>query len=153
MHILYKILLVIHISAAALTLGSSTGLLRLLRRGLEAGQAAFSLAVEDGARRGRIMGMSALATLWTGLSLIFVIGGIKAAPLNIHIALTLMLGAVGVSLAIMRPNMGRLVALSSAPTLDVATVKQHIKKLAMGQGILHLLWLCILVMMLVRIEK
>ena len=99
------------------------------------------------------MGMSALATLWTGLSLIFVIGGFKAAPLNIHIALALMLGAVAISVTIMRPNMGRLVALSSAPHLDTSTVKRHIKKLAMGQGLLHLLWLCILVLMLVRIEK
>jgi hypothetical protein len=153
MHILYKILLVIHISAAALTLGTSTGLLRLVRRGLEAGQAAFAFAVEDGVRRGKIMGMSSMATLWTGLSLIFVVGGFKAVPLNIHIALALMLGAVAVSLTLMRPNMGRLVALSRAPTLDAAAVKQHIKKLALGQGLLHLLWLCILVLMLVRIEK
>jgi len=153
MHILYKILLVIHISAAALALGTSTGLLRLLRRGLQAGQGTFALAVEDAARRGKIMGMSGMATLWTGLSLIFVIGGFKAAPLNIHIALTLMLGAVAISLSIMRPNLGRLVVLSSAPSLDAAAVKRHIKKLAMGQGILHLLWLCILVLMLVRIEK
>ncbi|HXS15761.1 MAG TPA: hypothetical protein VN764_01145 [Polyangiaceae bacterium] len=153
MHILYKLLLVIHISAAALTLGSTTGLLRLLRRGLDAGQAAFALAAEDGARRGKITGMSSMATLWTGLSLIFVIGGFKVAPLNIHIALSLMLVAVVVSFTLMRPSMGRILALSSAAPLDVAAVRGHMKKLAMGQGILHLLWLCILVLMLVRIEK
>src|SRR6187551_3233052 len=47
MHIPYQFLLVIHISAAAVTLGASTGLLRNLRRTLAAGKQAFALAAED----------------------------------------------------------------------------------------------------------
>lgn len=153
MHVLYKFVLVVHISAAAVTLGASVGLLRHLRRALEAGPTSFALAAEDAARRGKIMGTTAFMTLGTGLGLIFIVGGFKAVPLNIHIALSLMLLAVAVSVTIMRPSAARILALSKQAALDTAGISQTIKRLAMGQGILHLLWLCILVLMVVRIEK
>lgn len=99
------------------------------------------------------MGLSGFIVLQTGLALIFVIGGFKAAPLNIHIAFTIMLGAMALSITVMRPTSARLVELSKAETLDKVGISKSLKKLAMGQGILHLAWIIILVLMLVRIEK
>lgn len=153
MYALYRILLVVHISAAAITLGASTGLLRHLRRALETSQQAFALAAEDAARRGKIMGLTGFVVLQTGLVLIFVKGGFKAVPLNIHMALAIMLGAIALSITVMRPTSARLVELSKAETLEKVGITRLLKKLAMGQGILHLSWLTILVLMLVRIEK
>lgn len=153
MYALYRILLVVHIAAAAVTLGASVGLMRHLRRTLEASQQAFALAAEDAQRRGKIMGLSGFIVLQTGLALIFVIGGFKAAPLNIHIAFMIMLGAMALSITVMRPTSARLVDLSKAETLDKVGISKSLKKLAMGQGILHLAWIIILVLMLVRIEK
>ncbi len=149
MHIIYKILLIIHISAAAVTLGASTGLLRNLRRTLEAGKATFALAAEDALRRGKIMGVSSFMVLWTGISLIFVRGGFKAVPVPYHIALVIMLGAITISLTIMRPTSAQIVVLSTAETLDKDGISKKLKKLAMGQGILHLSWLTMLILMFV----
>jgi hypothetical protein len=153
MHVLRTILLVVHISAAAIALGTSTGLLRNLRRCLGAGKNAFALAAEDAQRRGKFMTASSVATLWTGVALIFTLGGFKAVPLNIHIAMSIMLVAIGVSLTIMRPTSAALLTLSRADVLDKEAVSKKLKRLVMGQGILHLCWLTILVLMLVRIEK
>jgi hypothetical protein len=150
MHIPYQFLLVIHISAAAVTLGASTGLLRNLRRTLAAGKQAFALAAEDAQRRGKIMGVSAFMVLWTGLALIFVRGGFAAVPVPIHIALTVMLAAFAVSITIMRPTSAQIVALSQAEPLDQGAISKKLKKLAMGQGILHFCWILMLLLMIVR---
>ncbi len=148
MYALYKLLLVIHISAAAVTLGGSTGLLRHLRRACEAGGNTFLLAAQDALRRGKIMGITSFIVLWTGVSLIFVRGGFKAVPFQIHIALTIMIASIVVSATIMRPTSKQLVELAQAPELDKETVAKKLKKMAMGQGILHLNWLVMLLLML-----
>lgn len=147
------VILVLHISAAAVLLGGGTGLLRHLRRTLEVGGEAFRLATVDGERRGRLMGIASLVTLLTGLILIFLMGGFKVAPLNFHIALGNMLVAVAVSAAVMTPASKKLVELGARPDLDRESASALLKKLQIGQGILHLLWLANLVLMLVRIYR
>jgi hypothetical protein len=53
----------------------------------------------------------------------------------------------------MRPNTMKLGKLARAETLDKSAALPGIKKLAMGQGILHLLWFATLALMFVRIYK
>lgn len=146
-------LLVLHISAAAILIGASAGLVRNLKRTLEAGKAAFVIATEDAARRAKLMGICSLLTVATGVILIFMIGGFGGAPLNFHIALTIMLGAIIFSAAFMRPATVKLVKLAQTEPLDTSTARSSIKKLAMGQGILHLLWVVTLVLMFTRIYR
>ncbi len=153
MTVLYIPLLVLHISSAALLLGATTGMLRNLRRTAALGKEAFALAVEDAGGRAKVMMKAGPTTLLTGLGLIFLLGGFAVVPLNIHIALALMLLAQVVSVTVMRPAMGRLLKIAGEPVFDPGAVSAPLKKLAMGQGILHLLWLSMLVLMLVRISR
>lgn len=153
METLRIILIILHVSSAAVLVGANTGLVRNLKRTLELNKDAFVVATEDGAKRARLMGMCSLATLVTGLILIFMIGGFARAPLNFHIALAIMLGAIAFSSVFMRPNMMKLVKLGKADAIDSKSALPLIKKLAMGQGILHLLWVTMLTLMFVRIYK
>jgi hypothetical protein len=134
-------------------IGANTGLVRNLKRTLDLGKDAFVVATEDGAKRARLIGMCSLATIATGLVLIFMIGGFARAPINFHIALATMLVAITFSSVFMRPQMMKLVGLGKAESLDPSAALAHIKKLAMGQGILHLLWVATLTLMFVRIYK
>lgn len=150
MDILYIVLLVLHISSAALLFGGGLGMVKNLKRSLEAGQATFSVAAQDAARRGSVIGAASLATLATGLGLIFAMGGFKSVPFTIHIALTLMLLAIGVSAALIKPSTARLVQFAQAEALEKEKVGSAIKKIAMGSGILHLIWITNLTLMLLR---
>lgn len=147
------VVLVLHISAAALLLGAPLGLSRNLKASLDAGKAAFQLAAQDAARRGSIAGGSAILTLLTGLALIFIAGGFGRVPLNFHVALLVMLIAFAVVAAMVRPSITQIVALAGSETLDKETALKHIKKQAMGTGIVHLLWLVNLVLMLVHFYR
>jgi hypothetical protein len=81
------------------------------------------------------------------------IGGFKAAPLNFHMALGVMLFAIAFSASFMRPNTMKLVKLAQGATVDHDAARACIKKLAMGQGILHLLWVVTLSLMFVRFYR
>jgi high-affinity Fe2+/Pb2+ permease len=144
------ILLVLHVAAAAVLVGASAGLIRNLKRNLELGGQSFVLATEDLKKRSGLMGMCSLTTLATGLCLIFMMGGFAVAPKNFHIALLLLLVALIFSATFMRPRGVKLGALAKKEPLDKEGAMALIKKLAMGQGILHLLWLCTLTLMFVR---
>ena len=147
---LYRVLLVIHISAAALALGGSAGLLRHLRGALAVNVQAFQLATEDTVRRTKLMFLSGLVILATGLALIFVRGGFGAVPVQIHIALLIMLVWIAVSASLLRPTVAQLAELGRASQLDSQAIGKKFKRLAMSQGILHGCWLIMLVLMIYR---
>jgi hypothetical protein len=145
--------LVLHISAAAILFGGPLGTVRSLKAHLELSRDAFKLATSEAARRGRLMGMSSIVTLLTGLALIFLAGGFAQVPLNYHMALGILLGAIAISSVLVRPTVTKLAGLAQAENLDKDAALQLIKRLAMGTGILHLLWVITLVLMFVRIYK
>lgn len=144
-------LLVIHITSAAALFSLPLGISRNLKATVALGKAAFEIAAADAARRAKLSALSSLATLWTGVGLIFVMGGFKAAPINYHISLTLMFVAIGVNFLIMRPAIGGAVQAAKQSEVSADTVRAIAKKISMGQGILHLLWVSILFLMLHRI--
>lgn len=145
--------LILHISSAALLLGVPLGIVRNLKANLELGKDAFRVATVDASRRGQLTGISALLTLATGLALIFMSGGFGAVPLNFHMALTAMLVALVVAAVLIRPATTKLAQIAVKETLDRQGALALTKRLAMGTGILHLLWLIMLTLMLVRIYK
>jgi hypothetical protein len=147
----FKILvLVVHISASALLFGAPLGLPRLVRNGLAKGGESFRLAAGEAAFKAKLAGMGSMVTLMSGLGLIFLGGGFAIVPKNFHAALLVMLGAFAISISVMRPNTMRLVEASQKEPIDEAAARQAIGKLGMGSGILHALWLVILILMFVR---
>lgn len=147
------IVLVLHISAAAFLIGVPTGTVRNLKANLQLGKDAFKQATEDASRRGKLAGMSSLLTLATGLTLIFMAGGFGSVPLNFHMALTLMLVAIVLSAVLIRPTITKLAQLALVEPIDKGAALGLTKRIAMGTGILHLLWLIMLTLMFVRIYK
>lgn len=150
---LHTLLLIVHISAAAILVGGGMGLRRHLLAALALGGKAFELATQDAARRSKVMGICSLVTLLTGVLLILSLGGFKVAPLNFHFAFGVMVLFILASLLIMRPAVGLLVEEAKKAAPDTAAATAALKKIAMGQGMLHLFWLTNLVLMLVRIHR
>ncbi len=150
MQSVYNILLVLHIASAAVLFGGAMGLTRNLRLHLESPRPVFLAVTEEASRRDRLIGIFAIATLLTGVLLIFTVGGFGAVRVGIHIALTLMLVMVAVSATVMRPHTARLVKLAQLETLDREAARRSIRAMTIGQGVIHLLWLVILVLMIVR---
>jgi hypothetical protein len=142
--------LIVHVSAAALLFGAPLGLARTVRKALAQGGETFKLAAQDAALRAKLAGMGSLVTLISGLGLIFIDGGFASVPKNFHVALLVMLGALGVSLAVMRPNTLRLVDASTSNPIDEQAARAAVAKLGMGGGMLHGLWLVVLTLMFVR---
>jgi hypothetical protein len=147
----FKVLvLVVHVSTAALLLGAPLGLVRSARTALGRSSDAFKLATQDAAFKAKLAGMGSMLTLLSGLGLIFLGGGFAIVPKNFHAALALMLVAFGVSLTVMRPNTLRLVDASLKEPIDEPAARAALRKLGMGSGILHALWLTMLTLMFVR---
>lgn len=145
--------LVLHVSAAAILFGGSLGTVRSLKAGLELSRDAFKLTTSEAARRGRIMGMSSLLTFATGLVLIFMMGGFARVPVNFHMALGIFLGAIALSSILLRPTVTKLADLAQAETTDKDAARKLIARLAMGTGLVHLLWIVTLALMFTRIYK
>lgn len=153
MEALRIILLVVHVTAAALLLGAPVGVARTIKSSLDSSKSAFESAARDGARRAAIASGGSLIVLLTGIALIFTVGGFARAPINFHMALGIMLVALVVSAVIVRPMGTKLVDLAKAETIDKDAARSLIKRQAMGVGILHLLWLSMLTLMFVRMYR
>jgi uncharacterized membrane protein len=146
-----SIVVILHIIAVALWFGSPLFLSSTLKKGREAGRDGFRLASGLAAKAAKVAGIGALLALVTGVGLIFLTyGGFKGLPKNYHAAL----GLVLIGNAVRALIIGRTVkALNSAAwqpdwTPDAAT--PGIKRVAMGVGINHLIWMSTLVLMYVR---
>lgn len=151
MQVVRILLLLVHISFAAILFGGGLGLRKAIESSLAVSPAALRATLAGTAQRAKLMGISSILTLLTGVALIFVsYGGFKEAPKNYHTALLLMLGAVAVSGTIQRPTMLAIVAEAAREVPDGSVIGAKLKKLSMAQGILHLLWIVTLTLMFAR---
>ncbi len=146
----YIALVCVHISFAALILGVSVTLSGELRRALSAGHLAFRQTALSAARKAMLTLISTGMTFATGLGLIFYRGGFGVVTKNYHIAMTLMLVSLVVVALIVKPATAKAVAASAGETLDENAARSSFKKVAMGVGILHTMWLGSLVLMFYR---
>lgn len=144
---LFHVVLVLHIASAAVLFGGAMGLTRSLRQHLSSSNEIFLALARDAVRKNRVTGIFSILTLLTGLMLIFLVGGFANVRFTIHIALTLMLVAIAVGAVVMTPQISRLVALAERDPLDRDGASKAIKRLTIGQGIIHFLWLVILALM------
>lgn len=145
------VLLLVHITAAAFLFGGSAGMARPVRRSLSLGQKAILSAAEDLLRRGQMVGSSGLVTLLSGVVLLATrTEGFGASPKNFHAALGLMLVSVLVSAFVLRPTGQAILAEAQKEVPHSERIGALLKRLGAGQGILHLLWVVLLVLMFVR---
>lgn len=142
-------IVIIHVAAAAVLLGTSLGWGRLLRRAAESGQAAARVAVDDVMRRMKLMRVTSAVTLVSGIALIFVAGGFAVVPKNFHIALTVMLATLGWVVLGLVPRVKALAARVGEAEFDRARFEASIGKVGMATGIVHAAWLTLLVLMFV----
>ena len=147
---MHTALVIFHVTCAAILFGLPLGLPGTCRRAMAASQGALQVAAADAVRKGKILGGASLLTLVTGVSLIMSVGGFGAAPKNFHAALGLMIVAIVVSAGIIRPAGSNLVIAAAGDTLKQDLANQSIKKMAMGSGILQLMWLSMLALMFTR---
>ncbi len=145
------IVVIVHISLAALVLGVPLGLGRMLRRALESKHdQAIRLAAYEAERRGKLAQTAGLLTLLSGILLILMSGGFGEVSTNFHVAMGLMIIAVGIGFSLMGPTGAAIVRAVEASPPRVEDIKPLLAKLGMGSGVLQLLWLLILVLMLYR---
>lgn len=145
------VILIVHIAAAALILGASLGWGRFLRQAAEAGQAAVRVAVDDVSRRLLLVRIGSMMTLFTGIALIFLGGGFAIVPKNYHIALTVMLAGAGWVFLGVVPKVKALAQVGGASEFDRAAFDGKVGKVGMATGIVHGLWLVLIVLMFVRL--
>jgi hypothetical protein len=145
------VLLVLHVASAAVIFGAPLGQPRVLRTALTSkSEEAFRLAAREAVRRGLLAQGASATTLVTGIILILISGGFAAVPSSFHVALALMLGAIGFGAGYLRPIGQKLVSASGASPLDKSALAALITKLASGSGLLQAVWLVILVLMFYR---
>lgn len=151
MQILRIALLLVHISFAAILFGGGLGVRKSIQSSLAVGPAALRATLAGVAERSKLIGVSSIVTLLSGVALIFVsYGGFKDAPKNFHTAIVTMLIATAVTMALLRPALGAIGVEAARETPDGAVIGAQLKKLSMAQGVLHLLWLATLTLMFSR---
>jgi hypothetical protein len=142
------ILVVFHILFGALWFGGPLMIGSTLKKSLPAGQQAFAAATGVAGRMSLLGLVGTLGSLLTGVGLIFMkYGGMKGLPVRFHAALGLVLLASVLSFVLVKKPVGRLAAAAAASDFDAAAATSGAKRLSMGVGINHLLWLVCLVLM------
>ncbi|MFO0751415.1 MAG: hypothetical protein U1F43_37960, partial [Myxococcota bacterium] len=138
MTVLRAILIVLHIVSAALWLGPTLGVSKNLKSSLAAGRESFALAVADFRYRGFLAFLGGTGSLVTGLALIFgFLGGMKGAPIPIHIALGLTLLAIVNSFAFNPIEKALKQAAERYDDASIAAARAAIKRSSMHTHITH----------------
>jgi hypothetical protein len=148
--LLRTLLLVIHITAAAVSFGAPLGVARLLRLSAHTSLPSFGVAVKDVARRVLLARIGGVASLFSGVVLVFLNGGFGVVTKNYHVALALMWLLLGVQFFVTGPAIRRSKRLAEADVLDPAAVLESARRVGLGVGAGHALWTMILVLMFER---
>lgn len=93
--------------------------------------------------------VSALLTIVTGFGLIFALGGFKVVSPAIHIGMLVAFVMWGVGMFVVG-GASRKIAAGIAEKKPRAELLGHAKRMAMGTGIFHLLWIVALGLMVFR---
>ena len=134
---------VLHIITAAAWFGLALRLAGQARSVLALDRPAGLALAEDGDRTVRLMSLFALLTVVFSYITFGLGSAIQSYNLPYHLALSLILVLVAVQYALIRPGWKRLhLAVSGGTDGEAAR-----KRVAMGVGIGHLMWLVLLVLM------
>lgn len=143
-----SILVVVHILFGALWFGGPLMIGSTLKRALPVGQEAFAAATGV-ANRMSVLGLVGnVGSLLTGVGLIFLkYGGMKGLPVPFHAALGLVTLGLVLGIVLVKNQVGTLAADAAGGSFDAAAALKRTKRVSMGVGMSHLLWLIALVLM------
>ncbi len=151
MYVLKTILLAIHIAAAAMIFAAPMGTIGSLKRALADGSpGVLRSAAKDASVRAMLAQAGSVLTLLTGLGLIFMLGGFGAVSPRIHAAFGLLILALGFSLGFMKPTGKKLGMAAQATPPEKEAIQGCLGRLRVGNGVLHLVWLTILILMIYK---
>lgn len=137
---LYWLLIVAHVITAAAYFGLG---LPLARQARALADSRAAVLAEQGARTVRLMTIFAGLTFLLGLIALFVGGGFGVYPPQYHTSLLLVLILLGIHVFFVQRGWDSLRGAStSSGDADAAR-----KRVAMGVGIAHLIWLVVIVLM------
>lgn len=138
---------ILHIAAASIWIGGGLNAPRDIRRTLTLGPPHPAELMPRLRAIAGLMNASALATLVTGLALVFAAGGFARVPHRIHVSLALTLLAFAAGRWLIRPVLGEIAhAIKTAP-VDSTTVDRIMVRFRLVNGVEHALRLAVLVMM------
>lgn len=146
----YLILKTIHILSASVWFGAGLGVPGDIRRTIERGRPHTDLLPDRVRRAGKMTMGAGLLTLLTGLGLIFNLGGFANVRPNVHAGFGLTLVLLVFGFGVTLPTWKRIAAILSAEGGDLGEARRLAGRFAMFQGIEHLLWLVVLVLMVFR---
>lgn len=136
---------ILHIVTAAAWFGLGLRLAAQARLVLNLDRSAATAVATDIGRSVRLMGVFSVLTLVFALVAFFIGGGFAAYGPVYHTSILLILILIGVQYGLIGRAWSTLEAGLSSPTAGDA--EQHRKRIAMGTGIGHLIWLVLLVLM------
>ena len=144
----YLILVVLHICLAAMWFGAPMMMGSVLKRSAAAGPAAFAAGARVANRMALLGGIGCVGALLTGLSLVFMVyGGLSRLPIPFHVALSMVLLGVVLSLGAIWPATRRLALAAQAEGYSPSSAGSTLKQLTMMSGVNHTLWLGSLICM------
>jgi hypothetical protein len=141
------ILRVLHVTCAATMFGVTMGIGSSFKRTVGKREA-YIEACTSVNRRQLLANIFGVLTLVTGLALIFEGGGMASVGKNIHISMTLLVVALAFGGLFMKPRGGKMLKLAEGGGDGTSDEEKGLgRQLAIGGGILHLIWLVILTLM------
>jgi len=147
--LLYLSLRLVHIGCMALWIGAIFFCSGDVRRTLASPEGNLDLLRERMSRSLKISASAGGLTVLSGIGLIVVLGGMGAVPVPIHIGLTVGFVMLGVGGGVVGRSWKAIdAALAAGGSRE--SVAPLVKRLAVGNGIFHGLWLLTLVLMVFR---
>ena len=145
-YLILNIFVVLHVITAAAWFGLGLRLAGQARTVLKLDRAAAAALAEDVQRSVRLMGIFIVLTFIFGLIAFFAGGGFAVYGPIYHTSLTLIVILILLQFLLIRPSWKKLQA-GLAAEKKAGQVESYRKRLAMGTGIGHLIWLVLLVLM------
>lgn len=139
----------LHITFMALWIGALSFVSGDVRRTVAAAAPNAELLAGRIRSYNRVAHVGGILTLLTGFALIFEIGGFRAIPKSIHSGIVVAILMMGVHGALISRN-ARIIAQELAKGTDGASLSSRVKKVLVGAGVFHTLWLIALILMVYR---
>lgn len=139
----------LHITFMALWIGALSFVSGDVRRTISATGPNVELLAARLRSYNRMANLGGIVTIITGFLLIFEIGGFKVVPKSIHSGIIVAIAMMGVQGALISRN-ARIVAQELAKGTPGESLKPQMKKVLIGAGVFHTLWLVAVILMVFR---
>jgi hypothetical protein len=141
------LLKIFHIAAASIWIGGGLNAPRDIRRTLPLGQPYVSELMPRLRAIAQLMNVSALATLLSGIAIVFAVGGFGRVPHRIHVGLALTLLAFVAGRYLIRPVLGEIAQAIKASPVAQDKVDHIMVRFRLVNNVEHGLRLAVLVLM------